>query len=812
MRLSILLLSSVLPFSLFAQLSGQVRDHDGGELAYVNLLLLQPSDSSLITGTQSDSDGSFRLQPPQAGEYLLAIRAIGYNDQFLGPLMWEAGLLELEMIELQAAAHYLNRVEVRAERLQIEQSAEGQSINVQESIMTAGSSALQVLERSPGVYVDRRNGSISLNGQSGVGLMIDGQLVRVPLATALAMLEGRSGDQIARIELLTNPAASRDAEGTAGIINIVFAGEPENGSQASVGLNLGHGYGPKAGANLQWSSNTAKTLWQASYAYMRDETFYRWRGLGQTQLSPIFGESTQSDFSARSAHQLENHNLSLGVEQQLSSQTTLGAQWQWQRNRDLTQQRNTVDYLTESTEFQSLAVELARDSRWRNWQANVFLEQQLKENQRLRLDVDYLRFRNDQPSDNSTTFSDEAGTPLPAEEVDFASEQFGRSSTDIDIGVAQLDYQTSWPSGGRLETGLKASVASSANQGSLSFWEAGEWQEDLRYRTELKVDETILAAYASLDLQIKANTQVRLGGRWEYWERIFSAQSGTPNRYFNRFFPNLSISRQLGEGQQLRLSYSERISRPEYNELASYFNYNDPVSAFSGNPLLRFTLSKQLRLAYQGSLGNVAIVLQRELYPIARFQLSAPPSNDLILVSPQNVAYENSLRLETNTTKELRPWWNFQLGATFALRRFSLVHTPQAVKHTYATLYLHGNQSFQLPKKFSLELSGWLNTPFFEGSRRLAGFGMLNFGLRKDLGRGGSLQLSVSDLLQSMKIYNNFGALTPEVFGIESEVWFRAETADHLVFRLSYRYHFSRGAEGRSSRLRAAAEAARVTN
>jgi hypothetical protein len=259
------------------------------------------------------------------------------------------------------------------------------------------------------------------------------------------------------------------------------------------------------------------------------------------------------------------------------------------------------------------------------------------------------------------------------------------------------------------------------------------------------------------------------------------------DRKLSKLFPNITFTKKLNEHSELQLSYTKRISRPSYNDLASFVTYNDAASVITGNPLLKPTITNIIRLGYNYKYYSFAVFFSRDEHPIARYQLTASPSGELMYVSPQNLQYQNNITFQTNLPFKVTEWWNMNYGFAGGLRQFKLEHTREKVKKNYFGYNVYGSETFKLPQGFSAELSGWYNGASYDGSKKVDGFGSVNLGIKKDLKNNkGSFQLSVSDVFMTMNINNYFGALTEEAFSLKNHFSFNTESRSFPIFRLTY--------------------------
>jgi iron complex outermembrane receptor protein len=188
------------------------------------------------------------------------------------------------------------------------------------------------------------------------------------------------------------------------------------------------------------------------------------------------------------------------------------------------------------------------------------------------------------------------------------------------------------------------------------------------------------------------------------------------------------------------------------------------------------------------------LLLSRDNYPIARYQLTESPAKDLLYISPQNISYENSITFQTNLPWKVNDWWNMNYGFVGGLRQFKLDYTIQPVEKTYFGYSVNFSESFKLPRSFLLEISGWYNSLSYNGTIQVDGLGTLNAGIKKELKRnGGSFQLSVTDLLRSLRYNVHYGTLTEDAFSIKNHVTINTESAVFPIIKLTYSRAFGSG-------------------
>src|SRR5687767_8826014 len=202
-----------------SNIQGKIRDQHQ-VLPAVTVLLLH-MDSTIVNGVSTDSEGRFVLKGILAGTYMISASMIGYNKYVSNEITLTNGSITLPDIVLLEGITSLGEVTIKSEKLPIEQRIDRTVINLESRVTSSGNTMLEILQKSPGVVVNKQTNTISLNGKAGVRIMINEKILQVPMDVAIQMLDGMSSSSIERIELITNPPAAYDAEGSGGIIHIV---------------------------------------------------------------------------------------------------------------------------------------------------------------------------------------------------------------------------------------------------------------------------------------------------------------------------------------------------------------------------------------------------------------------------------------------------------------------------------------------------------------------------------------------------------------------------------------------------------------
>ncbi|MGB3798628.1 MAG: outer membrane beta-barrel family protein [Lewinella sp.] len=779
---SFLLALLLLPSLLTSQIAGRVVDQEHHPVAYANVSLLALSDSSLLVGTQTDDEGRFLLELPAISPCLLRVSFLTFEDH---TQLIEARQ-DLKDIVLRAAPSELAQVTVRSRRQLIRQSREGQIVDVAASTLSQGSNALQLLERSPGVLVDRRNGGFSLNGRSGTQVLLNGRETHLPLSDLLALLEGIGADNILRIELLANPSAKYNAEGTGGVINIVLATGSGDGTQGNFTQSVGYGYGVKGSTGLRISHGGTGFDVYGNYGFTYDDQLDGWAAVARSS-TPALGDG-QTDIRFESLNHVtdRNHNMTFGAARRLGEGGMLGGEILYNMGRAAERRKNTGRYLF--ADDTGLNADISVDGQTRRSNLVGSLNYTLdRSDTKWTAYANGIRYRVSSPLRVTNRYRPLNGDTLPPLALVFNDGSATENRTAVSVGVAGFDGEKQASETFKYGWGGKYSHSLTANEGELvSTDDTGELP---RQSTDSRVREWIAAGYLSTDWQFAPGYRLLAGFRYEYWSRTFSDNQGA-NRNTGSLFPNVTLEREVGEGKVLRSRYQRRITRPGYADVTAFIVYNDPGSIFTGNPELRPAISDNVSFDLVVAPYTLTLGYAYETNPIARYQGIEDRELGIVRIKPQNIDFQREVYLQATLPWEVTPAWSITGSGTLARRHFVLTYTNLPARRTYTFYTVGVDQQWSIGKHLTAELSARYNGPQFNGTVGLQSFGWLNGGFRYRISDRHSLQFSVEDILKSSRVINERGRVTPEAYGNTGTVDYRSEAARFRIFRLSYSWRF----------------------
>ncbi|MEO6718891.1 MAG: TonB-dependent receptor [Ferruginibacter sp.] len=790
----IMLQSCVLQYAV-AQVSGKIVSAKDEPIAAANVLLLKSTDSSLIKAALSGQDGTYVLENIAAGKYLVRISSTGYRNMELGlveitdPLRHK----DLGMQMMTADTKDLQEVVMRSEKPMVQQTAEGLIVNAANSILTKGSNALQVLERSPGVVINRRDNSIELNGKSGVMVMLNGKLIRLAESQLLEMLAGMNGDDIATIELLTSPSAKYDAEGAAGLINIVLKKNKDKGTNGTATLSAGYAYREKASGSFNISHNTTNINLYGSYSFSHNATYSK-MFVDSWQHMPFMGGDIHV-FGWDTTHaRFINHNATAGIDAKLDAKTTLGGSIIYTGNKASGFTNTHFGYNILPDSILQFDGRNAGMSRWSNIVSSVYVERALRPKEKISVNFDHLFFNNNRPYEVQGTFINKHGEEAGNGQALSAPAQKGFAKTNIRVFVGKMDYSNGLSKKVKMEAGVKSNYTQSSSYSGFESRVNGTWISDPQAINNVAMKEAIAAAYISFNTQINSFTNLVTGMRFEYaFTKMNDPKSGRKivNRKLSSLFPSLFFTKKINDQSELQVSYTKRITRPSYNDLASYVGYSDPTAVHTGNPFLKPTITHNARVGYQYKNYTTSLIFSRDENAISRYQLTESPQHDMLFISPQNISWQNNLLLQTNLPFKIQNWWTMNYSFSGGLRQYKVPYTKQPFVHAYFGYSFNYSQVFKMPHELSAEFSGSYNNANCNGTQKVEGILRMNIGIKKELKNNkGSFQLAVNDLLMREKYDIHYGTLTQEAFDIKNHIIVYTETSRFPIIRLTYSRSF----------------------
>lgn len=729
----------------FSQIQGSVLDMKKQPLSFANVLLLNNKDSSIVSGVMAGEEGTYNLTNFKPGNYILGVKMLGYISNFSEPfeIINSNTHLHNAPIFLEESSFQMDDVDIIVKKPIYELKIDRMVVNVENSITSSGNTALEVLEKSPGVIVDRQNYGISLSGKSGVMVMINGKQNRMPIDAAVQMLDAMSADNVKKIELITTPPSKYDAEGNAGIINIVLKKNEAIGTNGSLSLVAGMANKEKFSGSLNINHHTGKVNIFGAYSPSYDNKYQLIEMYRREQKDGSEYESnTESIRDARLMYQ----DARLGLDYTVSSKTVVGILFEGRIRHWTKGDFNSTEYKKDQQLTSSSEMNVTGFDKWIHGIGNVNLQHHFKEDEILDVNFDYLHYENENPTHYIIDNYDEQGIPLEGEEIDI------KKATPINFYVGMIDYSNQFNDKIKLETGAKITVSNFLNNVEVSYLNSGVWEIDDELSNEYAGDENILALYSTLNYKLNENTSFVGGLRYEYLNSVLNSvmEKGIVDLHYGKLFPTLYFSHKLNTNNTLQLSYGRRIDRPTFNELAPFITFITPEILFAGNEKLLPAFSNLFKVDYQFKTIMVSFSFTDTQDAISRFQPTWSEDETKIYYVSQNLDNQKTVSAMLAFPVKVTDWWNMRYNFNWLYQNLKTDYEGENLEREINTYNINSVQSFTISKRISSEILGLYNSGSLSGVSKIKGRGKIDVGVQmKFKNEQSRLSFNVSDILKT---------------------------------------------------------------
>jgi len=730
-----LLMMMLATLSLTAQtasLTGVLSDGDEQQgIPYANVVLHNTLDSTIVKIEVTDDVGIFRFVSLAAGDYFLQATYVGLDDLTVNDISLDGDqALDLGSLVMQASSVQLETATVTAKRAMIEVKSDRKIFNVEGTINSTGDNGITLLRKAPGVVLDN-NENISVLGRSGVLVYVDGK--RIPYAgTELAnYLRSIPSDQIDKIEIITNPGAKYEAEGNAGIIDVILKRDKSHGTNGSLNANytVANNNRYNVGGNLNHRNKRMNAFGSLNFG---DQGGWNQRifdsyqnGFRLQEITTEIGATPQLTYKMGSDFYLgDNHIVGFIV----NGATNEGEAVSTNVNR-------ISSIVTPETIDSTLRANNTGNSNRDDLGVNLNYRYK-KEKTSINADIDYgsysvFRFTR-QPN---VYFAGESTTDILSSNVNEIS-----TPTDITIRSAKLDYERE-ALGGKIGVGGKLSSIQTDNTFLFSSDEDGTLEVNDQRSNTFVYDELVQAAYVSYGRQLSKKINLNSGLRMEHTnsEGILTAFDPTlseppVNQDYYNWFPNVGISYQYAPMHSFSLSYGKRINRPDYNVLNPFRNQVSELSYSRGNAFLRPEIVNNVQLDYTLKYRyNFSLSYSRTDDQVTR--LIGPDEVDpkAGFISWDNLATQTVVNANASLPFQFTDAWTafFNLSGSYI--------DNQAEYDNGATIDLQAwswnvywQSAYNISKTLSVEASSWISGPgIWGGVFQYKSQWALNFGIQK---------------------------------------------------------------------------------
>ncbi|WP_172918035.1 outer membrane beta-barrel family protein [Capnocytophaga canis] len=704
--------------SLSAQevtLSGEVKNQQQKPAEFLNVILKK--DDKAVQGAITNASGKFSVKIPK-GDYTLILEQFG--TEFLSKKISVSQNTDLGILQINQAIE-VEAVTVEGRKKLVEQKVDRIVFNVENSVQASGGDALDALKSTPGVQV--RNEDISIVGKNGLRVMVNDKIIQLSGEELTNYLKSIASDNIQKIEVITTPPSKYDAEGNAGLINIVLKKAKEDHWSTTLRTSYQQGIegNLRNGANFSYRKNKFSALADLGYTngkqhYENDIHFWYPKEYWVNRLE------------SKSKVKIWSPLLNLNYD--LTDKSTLGVQFMGNFfNKEINGSTANRAYLYNSPKLiKEYITHQNKPENTQNLSVNVnFLQKIGKKGAKLTIDTDYFHYKKDRNDDLNTIFYNYQlnthpkllGNSLSMQQIDNYS-----FKTDIEMPI-------SW---GNISFGAKIARTQTDNIAQSDFRDENQIKT-LTHKDHFLYTEDTQSLYADWAKSFGKKWSVKAGVRGENTQTkgvSVLANNETHKRNFFKLFPTLYVQYKINENHNISASVNRRIFRPQFFSLNPGRNYQNPKSYVEGNPFLQssYSLGATLNYSYKHWL-----TLQLSYTDIedSRTQITYHnPDLEETQIRWENFANTNRWSASVNINKSLFWWWEVSayMGATYEDARPYVDVFPDKMISWGGYQNLQNTFMLNESKTLQANVSYFYQSPWDSGTRRVSEASSLDLGIK----------------------------------------------------------------------------------
>ncbi len=722
-----------------SSIKGFVFEKESGEsLAGASVTLYHLGDSSMVAGTVADTAGMFEIKPVPQGTYLLEISFIGFNTKIINVTITnEPG--NLGAFYLEPSEILLGEVIVTAPRSALVNQLDKKVYNVEEDILAESGSVSEILQNIPSLSVDI-DGNITLRNTGNITFFVNGRPSAMLRRNPASVLEQMPANSIERIEIITNPSARYRPDGIGGIINIVMKKETREGINGQVTVNAGTEKRYNGHVTLNYATERLKLFGNYGLRHSAGTRLYTddrtYRDPDDASVTNIYNESGSSTSDALS------HNLFGGVSYKMNDYNSIELSGTYYLQNSFHRRTSEISVADSVNNPENKFTDIQTNDEFEEeGEVSLIYEHIFNNNEdhTLSIEAAYSRFdeREDLKFRQEYTF--------PDNHSEYSGNLVKKSGNQQEI---LMDYALPLGEEGEFESGY-----------------AGEFVlEDIRYTGEASTSRFLLnmqihALYALIGMPLE-DFSFKAGLRAEQTyidsHLRIPIDSLIPNRYF-KLFPTLHLGYALNDNNELSLSYSKRINRPDADELNPYPEYSDPRNAESGNPALKPEQIHSLELGYQlrHRTGNLTGTLYYRYRYDAFTTIYSNIADSVVLRSIANLNTQDAFGFELVVSGNILKNWKFDLTGNLFYTTIDASGLGFSKDKSTVSGNVKAYSLVSFGEKTFIQVNGFYYFPTITPQGKRDHYFYLNAGIKQQIfSNRASLTLTVSDIFQTYRIRN----------------------------------------------------------
>jgi outer membrane receptor protein involved in Fe transport len=799
--LPLLMMLTFLSANVFAQnkigrITGTVVDDKQKVIDGATVSLNRSKDGGLVKVGVTDKKGIYEFEKIPEGTYIVSVTVTGFQKKITDSfsISTDKSTVALNTLTLLPVAKSLSEVTVMAKRPLIENKIDRTVVNVEAAPSNAGASALEVLEKSPGITVDN-DGNISLKGKQGVIVMMDGKPTYLSATDLAAVLRNLPATALDQIEIMTNPPAKYDASGNSGIINIKTKKGRTEGFNGSITTGATMSFYERDNSlltparssnsmNLNYRKGKLNLFGNLNYNYNENRSDLDLTRKLYDQAGNINVTSNQeSEFNGRN----NNYTLKLGFDFYQTKKTVWGVVFNGFKFFGRPQSTGSQVFTKSDGTIESSLQSYGKTSLdFSNYSTNVNFKHTFDSSGReVTVDLDYIGYSN---LNNTLLITESFDEPNRIKSGHF--ELKGHIPGTIDIYSIKSDYTQTIKKNMRFDAGFKLSYVENNNEVEYERKSGNGWVKDDR-SNHFIYEENINAAYVSINKKWKkfsAQTGLRMENTISKGRQITNDSSFTRN--YTGLFPTAYVNYEVNKNHILTLSYGRRINRPNYQDLNPFIWFLDSLTYRQGNPYLlpQYSNNFEIRHSYKNGFTTV---INYTLTTDALSQVFIQPdlAKRVTFLKPDNVAEQKNIGLAITAPAKFTKWWSSNIFFNLFNNHFTGIHynpikqQNDQIDVQYTSFLINVTNNFTFKKGWSAELSGFYRGKGVDGLSISDPMYFMSIGGQKTILKGkGTLRMNFRDPFHWQK----FGGTT-RYSNIDVQVANRWNNRS-LSVSLSYRF------------------------
>ncbi len=764
-----------------ATIIGKVVDQNTkAPLDYATVSLYSQNDSTLVTGGITDDNGEFEIKTG-TGVFYAKVDYIAYQSKFIADIVVEDENTELDLgvIELSDDAALLDVIEVRAEKSQMQMTLDKRVFNVGKDLANRGGTADDLLNNIPSVSVDVE-GNVSLRGNENVRILIDGRpsgLVGIGDSNGLRQFPT---SMIDRVEVVTNPSARYEAEGVAGIINIILKKDNRRGLNGSFDVNVGHPATYGGAVNLNYRTKNINLF--GSYGLN-----YRTREGGGSYFQEFYKADTTFILDQNRSHERGglSNTFRFGSDFFINPKNTLTAALTYRLSDENNISDVTYNDYVNKFPDNFLGVTYRTDDEKEDESS---LEYSL--NYKKTFDKEdhvltaLVRYEDDIETEKNAYLETFYGSDfLPTGEPNLQQRAINQENNRE--WMIQVDYVHPFSKEGKFEAGIRSSIRNIDNNYVVEELNDIQWDTIFGLTNDFDYDEYIHAAYMTFGNKY-GKFSFLAGLRAELSDintRLIQTNEVNDRNYFN-FFPTLHLTYDLPRQNAVQVSYSRRINRPRYRSLNPFLSFSDSRNLYQGNPDLdpEFTNSMEIgHIKYWDNATLTSSLYYRQTEGVVQ-RIRTINDQGNTITRPENLATEDAFGVEATFSYKPKKWLNLDGDFNFFRSIVDGTNLGETFKSDNYTWRGRLSSRLTFPNLIDFQARFNYRAPNMTTQGTTKAIYFFDLAISKDVFKSnGTITLSVNDLFNTRKRrYTTFG---PDFYA-EGEFQWRAR---QITMTFNYR-------------------------